>query len=82
MILYVVLQGVPVVARGKAAGQAPAVAVGSGAVLAQKGGVVHELLGNTANVDAGASDAPLGASGGGLDVVQNGNLEEKRRVWC
>ncbi|EDW52766.1 GM11195 [Drosophila sechellia] len=42
--------------------------------LAQKRGLVHQLLGNAAHVHAGAANAPLGAqSGRGLNVIQTGH---------
>ena len=41
--------------------------------LTQQGGLVHELLGYTSHVDAGAPQPPLGPRGGGLDEVQAGH---------
>lgn len=42
--------------------------------LAKEGGLVHQLLGDAANVDAGTADAPFGAqSGCGLHIIQTGH---------
>lgn len=42
--------------------------------LAEERGLVHQLLGDAADIDAGAADAPFGAqSGCGLHVIQTGD---------
>mmetsp|Transcript_3273 Transcript_3273/g.6879 ORF Transcript_3273/g.6879 Transcript_3273/m.6879 type:complete len:504 (+) Transcript_3273:389-1900(+) len=46
---------------------------------ADEGGVVHELLRDAANVDARAAEAPGGAGGRGLDIVEDGSLGAKAR---
>ena len=44
--------------------------------LAQQGGLVHELFGDAAHVDAGSSQPPSRAQWGWLDKVANCNLKK------
>ena len=45
--------------------------------------MVHEFLGDAANVDAGAANAPCGAAGRGLDIIAQDDARTMlRRLLC
>mmetsp|Transcript_4749 Transcript_4749/g.11415 ORF Transcript_4749/g.11415 Transcript_4749/m.11415 type:complete len:263 (-) Transcript_4749:53-841(-) len=68
-------EGVPVVRASLAGAElGPAERPRVARRLAEEGAVVHELLGDAADVDAGATEAPRGARRGGLHEVKERHL--------
>jgi hypothetical protein len=68
VVLGVVAEGLPGVARGHPS--LPAIQSSIASMVAIHGSSVHQLLGDTADVDTSATQSPFGACGGRLHEVE------------